>query len=366
MPRKRQTQRSTKQGRKAGRKTTNVAKFRFLDLSAELRNQIYEIALTLNEDAECSTNLLLVCKQINQEATSYLYDNTVEIEFYAGSIDSWGEESAAVYVAGGQIEFEQPQCDINWPSFLRRICNLKFQACNNCNSVYEIEGVLYSLFSFLGSRHELHKLELDFPTDDYGFDRVPDIFSVRLLNRPDLELVIKGAHQPRPLVRDKETGIRRNAKNSHEACHLMYNTLQTFIPYTLEHANNEPAMYDENQFLIKLNFGSPGIVPTCEIYSKMKKSYLRHNRKQLLRFGSILRDWYLHWTWDRTMRDDRDEYGYLTSPELHDDFEQDIPTEWWKEARRLIRAAIELEVMVRIEEEATEWRKLQELHTQLV
>jgi hypothetical protein len=66
---KRKSRGPAKKGREPVRKTSNASTFRFLDLSVELRNRIYKLVLTLDGNGKCSTDLLLTCKQIDEEAS---------------------------------------------------------------------------------------------------------------------------------------------------------------------------------------------------------------------------------------------------------------------------------------------------------
>jgi hypothetical protein len=90
MARKRKSRGAPKEGSKPERQPENAFKLRILDLSAETRKRIYELALTLKERGGCSTNLLLTCKQINEEATPYLYNNTAKLHFHTARVNPFG------------------------------------------------------------------------------------------------------------------------------------------------------------------------------------------------------------------------------------------------------------------------------------
>jgi hypothetical protein len=324
-----------------------------LDLSAELRNQIYESALTfdLYGGCRCTSQLLATCKQISTEATSYLYDNTVIITLDSAS--QLRDDEAMLHIFDEVKYILQPQCKIKWPPLLRKFRSLSFMADNNVNSINEIEMVLHSMFSFLGGKNSLRRLKLVFLADPMGFDmpsREPDIFSIRLLDKPNLDVMIYGSSRPQSLWTDKITGVDRNARSRCHACKYMYSQLQKFIPYTLKHARKHSEICDHNQFLTEFKYGSPGIVPTCKIFKKMSKTYLQYNTYELLRFGSILRAWHMQFQW--VERECDDYYGFLKDLESVEDDEADIPGKWWEKARLVMRCAIELEVMVRKDDEA--------------
>lgn len=137
MARKRKSQGAPKKGSKPERHSDNAFKFRILDLSAETRKRIYEFALTLKEPGGCSTNLLLTCKQINEEATPYWYKNTAKLHFHTARVDPFGEETtAALHIAREKIKFHSPHCEIEWPKFLCRVESLSFRAIYNNKSIF--------------------------------------------------------------------------------------------------------------------------------------------------------------------------------------------------------------------------------------
>lgn len=195
------------------RPTRNPSKIGFLDLPPELRNQIYELALTLNRRGFCPVQLLTTCKQINAEATSYLYDNKIKIAFDAARSYARysGSDYAVLQIAGVQIEFQQPHCNIAWPPFLRKARRISFRALNSVNTIHDVEVALHSLCSFLGNQHELRKFEVRFTVCDDGSDRRPDVSSTHLIDRPNLRLVVRDTRPPKGLWTDKATGLRCSA-----------------------------------------------------------------------------------------------------------------------------------------------------------
>lgn len=197
--------------------------------------------------------------------------------------------------------------------------------------------VVYSLFSFLGPQHQLRTLELQFYEDSFNempFEEEPDLFSVRLLDRPRLELDVFGAYRPRPLCVNKATGVRVNASSVSQACQRMYLHVQQFIAHTLARASKPVEWDDSNKtpYPTGHKYCSPDIFKICNTYSKMKEADLKCKPKSLLRFAKILRAWYCQFMWD--------ESGYLKNLGW-------AAYEWCDIARKVIRWSIELEVQLR-------------------
>jgi hypothetical protein len=65
---------------------------RFLDLPREIRNMIYEYSLkVLPGQTTCHPQILATCKQINREASGFLYDdNVTTIEIFSDRVETCG------------------------------------------------------------------------------------------------------------------------------------------------------------------------------------------------------------------------------------------------------------------------------------
>ncbi|KAF1819437.1 uncharacterized protein K489DRAFT_383659 [Dissoconium aciculare CBS 342.82] len=321
----------------------NLRSFRFFGLSAELRNHIYEDALTLCTRGKCDAQLLSTCKCIHQEATSILYSN-IFIVGYLPSPPS-NHSGADVLVFQEDMDFIQPRGQIKWPKFLRKARHLRFVAPNNAGTVYEIEFLLHSLCSFLGGRHNLQVLELDFVnyTCSKPAPRPVETFAIRLLDKPDLKLKLKNANKPQSLFRDGHTILSRNASTVTEACHRLQQELEELLELTLETARLQAAAYGKYFFDIKFDRGSPGMLQTCKIYKRLYMIDLDKNIERLLTFDTILHNWYMDSTYEMSdyliMEDHR--------LDLEDDENKLLPQIWWEKARSLMRCGIELEVMWR-------------------
>lgn len=171
---------------RALKKADSATHFRFLNLSPELRNTIYEELLILQNSFSCTPQILATCKQINKEATSVLYgDNLIEAKIYPDGIIAHGRR-CGTYVPAS-FHPGRSFSSLIWPSYLRRVQHLNITTISLPfwgDWLIPLSNTVFSLCSFLGADHDLRSLQLDLRwfashdvTDQIGFV----LHSLRLL-----------------------------------------------------------------------------------------------------------------------------------------------------------------------------------------
>ncbi|KAK4902909.1 hypothetical protein LTR27_000848 [Elasticomyces elasticus] len=154
-----------------------IGKVSFLDLPAELRNQMYEELLPtvetiwiyplgevrVNSTDKASTAFMATCRQVHEEAASILY----------------AVDSHRVYISSsGAIEFlEKTTAFVSVQSAnfaaLNQVKVLHLHtSANDSRTVCDVQDALFKLFEHLRSNHKLHTLEvsinIDTADDCYG------------------------------------------------------------------------------------------------------------------------------------------------------------------------------------------------------
>lgn len=160
--------------------------FRFMDLPAEMRNEIYRYLLILQEvrpgKAFCHPAILETCKEINREGSSILYgENPILCSFAVTSHDNiyqlsresrvhntYHSHDRAHFRSGG-IPFESITDGLeDFPDFLRRISHirihLKFEEGPNTQlhdaGLQKLNNFLANFASALMDEHKLESLEV--------------------------------------------------------------------------------------------------------------------------------------------------------------------------------------------------------------
>lgn len=168
-------------------KADREATFRFMDLPAEMRNEVYEYLLVLpggNPDCNnCDTSILQTCKEIYDEAKSILYEeNTVECSFWVKPVTFFSSyhaihihNSESIGYVGIDTEVDDsarhtllPSGLDAYPEFLRRIRHLKldirFERGETVQSrfcdCFQLESAVVTFSSFLMDEHCLQSLEV--------------------------------------------------------------------------------------------------------------------------------------------------------------------------------------------------------------
>lgn len=168
-------------------KADRDATFRFMDLPAEMRNEIYEYLLILPGGEpvrnNCHTSILRTCKEIYGEARSILYEgNTVKCAFRIKFVVPFLSDYAVHIhnsVSRGQLDVDEPYTGNAqhillpngmdaYPTFLRRISHLRLdieaQGPNNdslkIRHCYCLGSMMLTLSSFLMEGHCLRSLEI--------------------------------------------------------------------------------------------------------------------------------------------------------------------------------------------------------------
>jgi hypothetical protein len=139
----------------------------FMDLSPELRTRVYQEVLILQDSFTCYPQILATSKQVNQEASNILYgDNVIDVHLLADG----------VYVHGEKIS--ESESRLSWPTWIRRVQFLRFSLKHHLTInvlraytlfgvsqgslflVADVDRVLHSLCSFLGSDHRLRSFHV--------------------------------------------------------------------------------------------------------------------------------------------------------------------------------------------------------------
>lgn len=168
-------------------KADRDATFRFMDLPAEMRNEIYEYLLIFPGGEpgrnSCHTSILRTCKEIYGEAKSILYEgNTVKCAFRTKFVIPFLSDYAVHIhnsVSRGQLSDGEPYDGHGqhislpdgldaYPPFLRRISHLRLeiesQEPNNdslkIRQCYCLGSMMLTLSSFLMEGHCLQSLEV--------------------------------------------------------------------------------------------------------------------------------------------------------------------------------------------------------------
>ncbi|KAK3632727.1 hypothetical protein LTR56_016197 [Elasticomyces elasticus] len=154
-----------------------VGKKSFLDLPAELRNQVYEELLPavetkwiyplgevrVNNRARASTAFMATCRQVHEEAASILYT----VDSHRAYISSTG---AVEFLDKTTPFFDVP--DANFAALNQvKVLHLHISA-NDSRTVCDVQDALFKFFEHLRPNHKLHTLEvsinIDTANDRYG------------------------------------------------------------------------------------------------------------------------------------------------------------------------------------------------------
>lgn len=128
--------------------------FRFFDLPPELRTQVYNELLVLQDSFTCYPQILRTCKEVSQEASKVLYgENLIEAKIYYDGVFVHGQRRGILQ-------------NFRWPLFLRKVQWLKLEVIGVPGRRYlansgPICSIIYSLCAFLHRGTGLRSLEID-------------------------------------------------------------------------------------------------------------------------------------------------------------------------------------------------------------
>ena len=138
--------------------------FRFLNLSAELRNEVYNKLLTEDKSSTCHPQILATCKQINDEAADLLYaNNTIRILIREDIVFVRRKVCEIYSPFPDEISLIRDLVTVQWPDYLLRAHHLSVELDSRLGkgSGVEVNKALYSLCSFLQQGHSLRSFEFD-------------------------------------------------------------------------------------------------------------------------------------------------------------------------------------------------------------
>lgn len=176
----------------------------FLDLPAEIRDQIYRDAVVFESSQyygikSCSPALLATCKQVRYEAEDILYSQNEVINRLATSVDS----EVTLTANGRDIRHKKLDREVQlpYPKYLFRVRKIRMGCSFNHRShesippvMYTVNDILYGLHQFLLGNPHVERIRIDITNNSTSIGQhLKDTLSPLSLFRQRAQLHFQGA-----------------------------------------------------------------------------------------------------------------------------------------------------------------------------